>query len=241
MGLACLARYAVRNPRPDLGPEAWRPAAFVGVSLLPLLGADWAVGGRYFYLPAVGVTWLAARCLTAAPFTLRALVLSGVIGCSALQAVQRHANVVDYDARVNAARRAVVAGLAAGHHVFHVASGVKDLDLAVKQSGDVRQAEGPDPRLLVLTDVPASFVLLPPALAQPAAFLLAAPPIPPSGAYRFAGGRVVGLARRDDDPDLADVVKHLPDLRFLRLASAPDGATTVRDVTDTVRATLNSP
>jgi hypothetical protein len=142
---------------------------------------------------------------------------------------------------VNAARCAVIAGLAGGHSAFHVASGVKDLDLALKHFSDVRQAEGPQPRLLVLADVPVSFVLLPPALADRAAFLLASPPIPPSGAYQFGTGRVVGLARRHDDPELAEVIRHFPDLRFLRFSSSPDGAAAVRDVTDSVLPGLKPP
>ncbi len=93
----------------------------------------------------------------------------------------------------------------------------------------MRAADGPLPRLLLLGDVPASFVLLPPSLGGDVDFLLARPPIPPSGAYRFGAARVVGLARRGDDPDLETVVARFPDLRSLRLGRAPDGAVTVRD------------
>jgi hypothetical protein len=192
--------------------------AFTGVALLPLLGAEWAVGSRYFYLPAVGLAWLGGRCLLDAPFAARVLVWGTLVACSFLQAQQRHRDVVAYDARVDAARLAVREGVRDGHQVFHVASGVKDLDLAVKET---LETGGQPAQFLVLTDVPASFVLMPPFLAAQGTFLLASPPLPPSGAYRFAGRAVVGLARRGDDPLLDDVIQHFPDLQFIRLRLRP--------------------
>ncbi len=223
VALVCLARHAVRTP------GAWQPAAFVGLALLPVLGADWATGARYFYLPAVGLAWLGARCLVAAAPAARVTVVGGLALLATLQAARRHADIADYDARLHAVRAAVVDGLRQGHAVFHVAAGIKDLDLAVKESPAVRAADGPVPRLLLLGDVPASFVLLPPSLGGDGDFLLARPPIPPSGAYRFGAARVVGLARRGDDPDLETVVARFSDLRSLRLGRAPDGAVTVRE------------
>jgi hypothetical protein len=55
------------------------------------------------------------------------------------------------------------------------------------------------------------------AIADRLAFLFADPPLPPSGAYHFADQRIVGLARREDAPDLDTVLSRLPDLRILRL------------------------
>jgi hypothetical protein len=118
--------------------------------------------------------------------------------------------------------------------VFDIMSGVKDLDLAVKEdpsvAGDV----------LVLTDVPASFVIVPPALAQATASLIAQPPLPPSGAYRFGDVRVAALARRDDGPTLREVRQRFPDIRFVRLRPVPSGQIIARDVTDETRRTLDA-
>jgi hypothetical protein len=41
--------------------------------------------------------------------------------------------------------------------------------------------------------------------------------LPPSGAYRYGDARLVGLARREDAPDLDEVLSRLPELRILRL------------------------
>jgi type III secretion system FlhB-like substrate exporter len=143
--------------------------------------------------------------------------------------------VVSYDRRIAAARRVVASGLASGHHVFNIMSGVKDLDLAVKE--DPRLAEHAND-VLVLTDVPASFVIVPPALAVAAAPLIAQPPLPPSGAYHFGDVDVVGLARREDGPSLREVWQHFPDIRFVRLRPVPSGQIIARDVTDETRQRL---
>ena len=116
-------------------------------------------------------------------------------------------------------------------------SGVKDLDLAVKEDRALAAAAG---EVLVLTDVPASFVIIPPALAAAAAPLVAEPPLPPSGAYRFGGVRVVGLARREDGPSLREVVARFPDIRFVRLRPVPSGQIIARDVTDETRRVLDA-
>jgi hypothetical protein len=218
VALAFLLRNALVGIRTGGDRTAGLALAFTGVALLPLLGAEWAVGSRYFYLPAVGLVWLGARCLLDAPFPARLLVWGTLVACSFLQAQQRHRDVVAYDARVDAARRAVLDGVRGGHQVFYVASGVKDLDLAVKET---LEPGGQPAQFLVLTDVPASFVLMPPVLAAQGTFLLASPPLPPSGAYRFAGRAVVGLARRGDDPLLDDVIQHFPGLQSIRLSPPP--------------------
>src|SRR6185369_16690080 len=101
----------------------------------------------------------------------------------------------------------------------------KDLDLILKER------PGRPDDFLVLADVPASFVLMPPALAGRTRFLLASPPLPPSGAYRFGGRSVVGLARRHESPDLELVLERLPELRFIQLFQ-DKGGVGWRDVTD---------
>jgi len=112
--------------------------------------------------------------------------------------------------------------------VVHVAAGIKDVDLVLKRDARIA-ALRPEP--LVLADVPASFVLLPDDLAARAAFLLASPPLPPSGAYRFGGRRIVGLARREESPDLDEVVRRLPQIAFMVVESVPGGGFRFRDRT----------
>ena len=164
-----------------------------------------------------------------------AAVVAVLLLVGGLQTAERRRDVVSYDRRVAAARRVVAAGLAAGQRIFYIASGVKDLDLAVKE--DRALAPGAD-EALVLTDVPASFVLVPPALAAATAPLLALPPLPPSGAYRFGDARVVGLARREDNPSLDEVLRQFPDMRFFRLRPVASGQIIARDVTDETRRVL---
>jgi hypothetical protein len=154
-----------------------------------------------------------------------------------LHAAKRRGDVVSYDRRVAAARRAVTVGLGAGHRVFHIDGGIKDLDLAVKQHRDLAHA-GRD--ILVLNDVPASFAIVPAQLRETASIVVASPPLPPSGAYRFGDVRIVGLARRGDEPDLLDVVARLPDIRFIRLRPLPGGQIVSRDITLDLRAQLDA-
>ena len=143
------------------GLRRWTPFAFAAVAAAPLFAAGWAVGARYYYLPSVGLCWAVAEALTdvgtaPARVTLGAALL--LVG--AAQAAERRQEVVSYDRRVAAARRAVAAGLAAGHHVFHVDGGIKDLDLALKEDPTIEAGE-----VLVLSDVPASFAIVPPRFA----------------------------------------------------------------------------
>ncbi len=208
------------------GVGRFAPFALAVAAAVPLLGAGSAVGGRYDYLPSIGLCWAVAEALadagTAAWVTIGAALL--LIGGA--QGAVRRQDVVSYERRLAAARRAVQAGVGAGHHVFHVDGGIKDLDLAIKEDPALEGAG-----LLVLGDVPASFAIVPPALEAAARPLLAVPPIPPSGAYRFGDVRVVGLARRGDEPDLSEALSWFPDLRFVRLMRAPGGQVVARDVT----------
>jgi hypothetical protein len=229
LGVAALALMGLAAVR----ARAARPSLLlVAVALVPLLGPGWIVGARYFYLPSVGLAWAAAEALAARPLAARATLCAGLVVLGALQATARRSEIVEYEARLGAARRAVVEGVRRGARVFHIDGGIKDLDLAVKEDPALAPVAGD---LLVLGDVPASFVALPPALAPRAAFLLATPPLPPSGAYRFGDARVVGLARRGDDPTLDEVVTRFPDIRFVRLRATPGGHVIGRDVTDEIR------
>jgi hypothetical protein len=218
------------------GFARFAPLAFAVAAAAPLFAAGWAVGARYYYLPAVGLCWAVAEAVedvgigVAARVTLAAVLLAVGAG----QAVERRQEVVSYDRRVAAARRAVAAGLAAGHHVFHVDGGLKDLDLAVKEDAALESGG-----VLVLGDVPASFALIPPGLEVAASTLLAAPPLPPSGAYHFGDVRVVGLARRGDEPDLDETLALFPDLRFIRLRSIPGGRVIARDMTTEIKRRLD--
>jgi hypothetical protein len=110
-----------------------------------------------------------------------------------------------------------------------VRSGIKDLDLALKERPELApQAE----RLLVLCDVPASFVQVPDDLVERTRFLLASPPLPPSGAYRFGSRHIVGLARREAAPAPAEIAVRMPELRVIELRARPGGGVVARDLTD---------
>ena len=88
--------------------------------------------------------------------------------------------------------------------------------------------------------MPASFVALPEALGARVDFLIASPPLPPSGAYRFGARRVVGLARRGDEPTLDELLQRFPDTRFIRLRATAmaRGRVVARDVTEEIREQL---
>lgn len=217
------------SPGANCEPLVW--LVWLVISLVPLLAAHWIVGARYFYLPAVAMAWLAAQVLSPRPTPLAVAVLAGLAGLSAGQGWQRRADITSYEARLRAARRAVADGLAHGVNTFHVAAGIKDLDLAVKEDPRFSRYE---PDLLVLGDVPASFVALPQARGATLDFLLAHPPLPPSGAYTYGGHRIAGLARRGDDPTLEEVVTRLPGIHFIRVRLGPRGLVIPRDVTDTI-------
>ena len=219
---------AARRPGPRLGAAG--PAVILVLTILPLPAAPWIVGARYFYFPAVAIAWLAAARLRRVPVPVLVGVVCALAGLGLGQDLARRGEVTAYEARLAEARRGVVSGLAAGFTTFHVDAGIKDLDLAVKEDPRVR---GREAALLVLGDVPASFVALPAEGGPDVDFLLARPPLPPAGAYRFGAHRVVGLAREGDDPTLDDVTRRFPRLRFLRLRPGPNGRVIARDVTET--------
>jgi hypothetical protein len=229
--LALLAWAAARRPG---GAARFAPLAFAVVAASPLLAAGWAVGARYTYLASVGLCWAVAEAVESAGAAARVTGAAVLLVIGLAQAASRHQDVVSYQRRLAAAHRAVLSGLQAGHHVFHVDGGIQDLDLALKED-PVLQAAG----ILVLDDVPASFAIIPPALAQAARPLLAVPPIPPSGAYRFGDVDVVGLARRGDEPDLTEALSWFPDLRLIRLMQAPEGRVVARDATERIRRVLD--
>ena len=234
--VVALAAFSAYRRRNVAGGAPWQPFAFCAIAVAPLFAAGWPVGARYFYLPAVGLAWAAAEAVSAAGLAAPMAVAFVLLIVGGVQAAQRRTDVVSYDRRVAAARRVVAAGVTSGHRVFDIMSGVKDLDLAVKEDPALAGAAG---EVLVLTDVPASFVIVPPALAQAAAPLLARPPLPPSGAYHFGDARVVGLARREDEPELREVLDRFPDMRFVRLRPVPSGQIIARDVTDETRQVLD--
>jgi hypothetical protein len=234
VGTTILALAAFALARRGRGAAGWAPFAFAAVAAAPLFAAGWAVGARYYYLPSLGLCWAVAEALADASLPARIVLGAGLLLVGGAQAIERRQQVVSYDRRVAAARRAVTAGIAAGHDVFHVDGGIKDLDLALKEDPVIEAGE-----VLVLNDVPASFAIIPPSLGSAAPILVAAPPVPPSGAYAFGDVRVVGLARRGDEPDLDEALGRLPDLRFVRLRAIRGGQVIARDLTDEIKRQLD--
>jgi hypothetical protein len=235
VGMATLALGVLSAVRARDAAASGMAFAFTALAVAPLLVAGWLVGARYFYLPAAGLAWAFAETLASTALAARVTVGVVLLALGGLQAAARRPDILSYRTRVAAARRAVGEGVRLGARVFHVAGGIKDVDLAVKE--DPALASVAD-ELLVMGDVPASFVVMPPALASRAAFLVAAPPLPPSGAYRFGDARIVGLARRGDDPTLDEVVARFPDIRFIRLRATPGGHIVGRDVTEEVKSAI---
>jgi len=220
--------------RQGRGLGRFAPLAFAALAVLPLGGAGWVVGSRFFYLPAIGICWAAGEALSALGPAAEVTAAAGLILLGGTAAARRRQDVVSYDRRVAAARRAVAAGLRDGHRVFHIDGDVKDLDLAVKEDPAIAPAD-----VLVLGDVPASFAIIPPDLREAASILIARPPLPPGGSYRFGDTEVVGLARRGDDPELSDVLQRFPDLRFIRLRAVRGGMVIARDLTAEIREQLD--
>jgi hypothetical protein len=209
--------------------RAWFPLLWTLLALLPLPAAGWVVGARYFYLPAVGLMLVLALAAEArgTAVAIAAIGLLAAIGVGST--ATRMGEVRRYRAVLAATRDVVGKGVQAGHTIFLVRNAVKDLDLAVKlaaPAGRVPQT------VLVVPDVPASFVWMPDALADRARFLLARPPLPPAGEYRFGGQHIMGLARREEAPDLDQVLARLPELRFIELVGDGHGQVIGRDRTD---------
>jgi hypothetical protein len=229
LAVAWLVRTRARLPSRRQSP-AWM-WMWIALSVAPLLAAPWIVGARYFYLAAVGGCFLVAEAL--ARFSWRASIgaLLGLAALSGAQAIARHADVASYDARLAAVRMVITAGVARGARVFHVSAGIKDLDLAVKEDFALKAHAS---SLLILGDVPASFVVAPDSPPLDLAFLLAHPALPPSGAYHFGARRIVGLARRGDDPTLDEVLTHFPGLRLIRprIPATGNQPVSYRDVTE---------
>jgi hypothetical protein len=196
----------------------------------PLLAAPWIVGARYFYLASAGVAWLAAEALWRRSPPVIVGVLSCLAGLGVAQDLARYTEVKLYDTKLAAARRAVVSGMDVGFDTFHIAADIKDLDLAVKEDPRLRAKEA---SVLVLGDIPASFVAVPAERLAALDFLVAHPSLPPAGAYRFGDHAVVGLARRGEDPTLDEVLARFPRLRSIRLRAGAAGRVIARDVTGT--------
>jgi hypothetical protein len=216
--------FVVRTRR-----RAWFPVLWTLLALLPLPAAGWVVGARYFYLPAVGLMLMLALAADTrgTAVLIAAVSLLAAIGMGST--VTRTGEVRHYRAVLAAARDAVATGAQSGHTIFLVRNAVKDLDLAIKLTSPARHLPQP---LLVIPDVPASFVWMPDALARRARFLLARPPLPPAGAYRFGGQNIMGLARREEAPDLDEVLARLPELRFIELVADGRDRVTGRDRTE---------
>jgi len=204
----------------------WFPTIWTVLACVPLPAAGWVVGARYFYLPAVGLMFLLALALDRRGSAAAIIAISLLVAMGLVTTANRRDEVRHYRAVVAAARDVVVQGAQAGHTIFLVRNAVKDLDLAVKLAAPAGRAPL---QILVIPDVPASFVWMPDGLAERTRFLLAQPPLPPTGAYRFGGQHIMGLARREEAPDLDDVLARLPELRFIDLAADGNGRVSGRD------------
>ena len=226
LGAVALALIAWFTRKDGVGMRfAW---SFVLVASLLLPFAGWVVGARYFYLPAAGLVLLLGQALRGRPVWVVGVLVCLFAGQSVVVGRARGRDIRRYETTLATAKQAVLASRAAGHRIFLFRGAVKDLDLALKLD------HGIAPKIqdvLVIPDVPASFARIPADLRARTQFLLADPPLPPSGAYRFVGGEVVGLARRDESPSLDEVLDHLPDLRFIRLSHGEKGAVRWSDFT----------
>ena len=184
------------------------------LAVLPLPAAGWVVGARYFYFSAAGLMLLLALALERARLWAPVLVTVALLGLGSVASHRRSSEIRLYREAVAAAGRAVADGVAKGVRLFLVRGSVKDLDLAIKLDPTAPLAVRDS---VIIPDVPASFIWLPLGQEDRLRFLLAEPPLPPSGAYQFAGESMVGLARREEAPDLDEVLSRLPDLRIIRL------------------------
>ena len=209
--------------------RAWFPVFWTLLALLPLPAAGWVVGARYFYLPAVGLMLMLALVADTLGSAVVIVAISLLAAIGMGSTATRMGEVRHYRAVLAAARDSVAKGAHSGHTIFLVRNAVKDLDLAIKLTSPAETLPRP---LLVIPDVPASFVLMPDVLADRARFLLARPPLPPAGEYHFGGQHIVGLARREEAPDLDEVLARLPELRFIELVTDGHGQISGKDRTE---------
>src|ERR1039457_4075633 len=191
---ACLLAWAgaITFRQRDLAGFAF---FWVVIALAPLPAAGWVVGARYFYVPAAGLMLLLALALENTSGLASIFAVAAFLGLGLVSGQHRATEVTLYRQAVAAASAGIGEGVLRGQRVFFVSGSVKDLDLAVKLD---RKASAAVRSAVVIPDVPASFVWVPPDLAGRLDFLLARPCLPPSGAYRFGDARLVGLARRED-------------------------------------------
>jgi hypothetical protein len=192
------------------------PLLWTAIAVLPLLAAGWVVGARYFYLPAVGVVLLLADALAGATLA-GGLVVACLLALGTGSALAAREAAREYRARLAVAGQAVAAERARGARFIRVRCGIQNLDLAL----DSRLTRD----LVVWSDVPLSFALMPPDLVERARVLLASPPLPPSGAYAFGAARIVGL--RDPPPD--ELARLLPEASSVSLIRTAGGLSWRRD------------
>lgn len=196
--------------------------------LLPLAG--WVVGARYFYTTGAGLALVFAGALALRPRWIFSTVLVVFLVQNLVVAQRRIADIRRYDEIVAVAKVAMVTTWETkGTRIFILRGAVKDLDLAVKLDDRLPPAIQ---QSVVIPDVPASFIRVPQDLSQQLRFLFADPPLPPTGAYRWGSERVVGLARREEAPDLDQVVERFPGLAVLQLETGPHGAINWKDRTN---------
>ena len=107
--------WAVQRPRDGCRSRSARSRS------LPLLAAGWAVGARYFYLPAVGLGWAVAEALAGAR---RGRARHDRRGAAARWAPCRRRSAAATSSRTTAGSRPRAArsppALRVGHRVFHI-------------------------------------------------------------------------------------------------------------------------
>jgi hypothetical protein len=211
----------------QLAAFAW---VFVLLSVAPLPLAGWVVGARYFYLAGAGLALVFASILASRPSWILNLILTVFLVQNLVLAQHRMAEIRRYEKTIAVAKIALLTTMETkGTRFFVLRGAVKDLDLAVKLDQNLPLSMQ---QIVVIPDVPASFIRVPHDYYDKLRFLFAIPPLPPSGAYRWGSLRVVGLARREEAPDLDQVVNRFPGLAFLQLETSPEGIITWKDRTN---------
>ena len=185
------------------------PLAFAALALVAACcGPAGSSGARYFYLPAVGLAWAAAEALAARPFAARATLCTALLALGAVQASARREDVVEYEARLAAARRAVADGCAPRRPRLPRRRRHQG-PRPGRQGGPRARAPSRTSSSCSATSPPRSS-RCPPRSRERAVFLLASPPLPPSGAYRFGAARVVGPRPPRRRPDARRGRRALP-------------------------------